>query len=166
MHNNQKLLKSSRRYAKDIPKCLHQRPHDFVVHIMRRLGSARELLQVPDHYNNQVGSSPTCDCEDFHRHSYPCKHIINHWLDSEGHLNIPETDQDPWISVDLLDTGALDTEDMQVKDYVIDEVNSHPAKEQAPQPSEDLSSQLQKVRQVLDELKSWTYLTTSSDVAS
>lgn len=157
---------SSRQHITDIPQCLRQQPHDFVDHVMSRLGPARELLQYPDCYEVQVGSGPTCECEDFHRHSYPCKHILKHWLDSQGCLNIPDTDLDRWVSVDVSSSDSLGTDNVPVGDCAVEEVTTHRMKRPARKLRGNLPSQLQKVRDVLDELKDWTYRTSSSSAAN
>ena len=68
------------------------------MHVWKRLAAAKQLDHHP--YEITSGDNPTCSCEDFQRHSYPCKHILKQWITSEGELDIPNTLSDPWWSID------------------------------------------------------------------
>ena len=95
---NNKLSTQTWKYNRILPLYLHQRPHEFIVHVWKRLAAAKQLDHHP--YEITSGDNPTCSCEDFQRHSYPCKHILKQWITSEGELDIPNTLSDPWWSID------------------------------------------------------------------
>lgn len=95
---NQNLNSSTCRYSSQVPACLHQRPHRFTTHVMKRLLDARHLGDHP--YTVTTGMRPSCTCTDFQRNSYPCKHLLKTWLTSDGEVRIPATTSDPWWNID------------------------------------------------------------------
>lgn len=133
---------------------------------MRRLNAARELRAKSDTKPTLLSTNPECECEDFLRHSYPCKHIITHWIDSDGKLDIPVTDLNPWIVINTMDGS-----------FSLPSSDEHPRYSDPPHlarriehktvkaEGDDLEHKLAKIRQVVEEIKSWTYLTTSTDAA-
>ena len=119
---------------------------------MKRLDAARELSGEQDQYNSD---SARCECEDFHRHSYPCKHILKHWLDGDGNLVIPPSDLDPRITAQSISSpsGTVATTTA---------LESEPAPSEPSATTDDLMTvKLKRIRTLLDEVKSWTYLVAS-----
>jgi len=146
------MSSGSRKYAENIPSCLHERPHAFIKHIMTRLDDAMALRDQPDTYPVVLGQQPTCECKDYLRHTYPCKHIIKHWIDDNGDLHVPQLDLDPWVK---MDTGNNVSRKLH-----------HHSDCDPVQPGVRESSPVQtlrKIRSVLDQIRSWTYVTSSPE---
>lgn len=91
------MSSSNKRYNPDLPVSLHERPHAFSRHVMSRLEAAKQLQE--HQYTVTSGANPSCDCLDFQRHSYPCKHMLNSWLSGDD-LIIPSTTSNSWWSMD------------------------------------------------------------------
>ncbi|XP_067929247.1 uncharacterized protein [Watersipora subatra] len=168
---NIRFSSMSRRYAKDIPAALHNRPHDFVKHVIKRLESARELLcsNSPEQYIVDAKSSmPSCSCEDFSRHSFPCKHIIRHWFDEDGQLCIPSNlTVTPWICLDVCDGNREDnayTPPTKLSTYTEAIPQCFPNKSTSDEST--LAKLLGKIRAFADDIKSWTYNCVEKDVAN
>lgn len=85
-----------RRYNEDLPVFLHNRPRDFVHHVCSRWKSAlsfppSHIVPVDDksfsvaspdsgkyylvEFGVSDGDMPSCDCEDWKRYHWPCKHF-------------------------------------------------------------------------------------------
>lgn len=173
---NRNLSAKCRKYAKDVPECLHERPHDFVRHIMGRLQAARDLASGREStLHNSDGE--TCTCEDHARHTYPCKHMLSKWISADGSLAIPSLAMDPWITLDNYIGEIQDTEDTQnttstvsgaasADDSVRDEVETPKVILSPPKvmsATDDISAKLVILRKQLDKIKSWTYMTSSLD---
>ena len=180
---NRSFQGENRKYANNIPTCLHNRPHKFVAHVMARLNAARDKQNDPSPYTTTSGANPTCNCQDFLRHSYPCKHIIKLWLDNDGQLVLPKSNLDPWIELDCeeldvdelnVSTDASDSEFIaEPPEVILDSPSSPEAKEvilnlpssAAPDGKEKLVSTLNEIRVLNDKIKNWTYATSSLDAA-
>ena len=67
---------------------------------MRRLVGAKQLGE--HNYVITAGDSPRCTCPDLSRRSYPCKHLIQTWLNPDGELSVPDTLSNPWWTADNL----------------------------------------------------------------
>lgn len=63
---------------------------------MRRLPAAKK---VNDAHRYVVKNCDTCNCPDFQRNDYPCKHVIKTWLSADGELVVPLV-ENQWWSVD------------------------------------------------------------------
>ncbi|KAH7937211.1 hypothetical protein HPB49_008879 [Dermacentor silvarum] len=84
---------SHRNHGFDMPAYLHNRPHGFVDHMLRRLVNAEEythtdMRELPiegmfsvhserndDDVHTVDFTKPSCTCPDFRKHKYPCKHF-------------------------------------------------------------------------------------------
>lgn len=129
---------------------------------MTRLDDAKQLMEEEDSYKVELGEHPTCECPDFIRHTFPCKHIIKHWLNPEGVLRIPTNlAVNSWIT---LDSGA----ELNELNYPLHPTCQSPtftpkSTPSTPPPSEkdieeqSLVSSLSAIRSVCDQIKSWTY---------
>lgn len=95
--DNKVIVPSYKRYNTDIPEALHARPPKFIKHVMLRLPYARNMKAHNFHVSD--GTEPSCSCPDFHRHNYPCAHIIKLWILADGTLSIPQHSS-PWWNVD------------------------------------------------------------------
>lgn len=142
---------------------------------MKRLGAAKQLAQercAREPHEDLHLENSACNCEDYLRHTYPCKHILSCWIDHEGALNIPnDSVLAPWISIDPFDqddnpndlsenvsTTCTSTYDDPSNSEVI---NAHSLSE-VPKTT-DIQLSLHKLRNCLDQLKSWSYITTSKE---
>lgn len=187
LQKNRKCLQTSRKYADDVPKTLHNRPHQFVAHIMKRLDAAKQLSST-DPYNVRLGLNPSCECEDFMRHSYPCKHIIKYWINGEGILEIPDNLLlNSWIVLDstvsadvaMHESGRCETLDLEPSpslqslcpspssgnpDSVAFNARTPLSPKNTSQPA--LLKSLSEIRRVCDHIKSWTYNCSDLDVAN
>ena len=129
------------------------------------------------------GDRPSCTCVDFLRNSYPCKHIIANWLMPDGGLCIPETDANPWWTLDPVvlptDSASADiqhaTEDpfpgspISASLASDDDDVSHlpPAQPVVIQADDDDANTVnEKIREILNILKSYTYLNTDASHAN
>lgn len=72
---------TSRTYNSEVPAWLHDRPHNFVLACMKRLSHPSETIsQAGNEF--YVGIHPVnikipmCDCEDWWRTGWPCKHML------------------------------------------------------------------------------------------
>ncbi|XP_077528080.1 uncharacterized protein LOC144139664 [Haemaphysalis longicornis] len=82
-----------RQYKDAVPAFLHNRPHSFIRHMLRRLVNAEEytrsdIRELPtegafavqserddDEAHTVEFCKPLCTCPDFAKHKYPCKHF-------------------------------------------------------------------------------------------
>lgn len=172
---NQKLMTTCRKYSKDIPIALYQRPHPFIKHVMSRIGLSKlipkETLQG---YNTSVES---CDCYDFSNNSYPCKHIIHLWTDQSGRFAVPDgCNLRPWIEVDssVVGEASIGFPHVHVHDpQPLSPLDNHSFSDTEPPQSielpstesstSNLTSALSDLRQKLDMFKAWTYRTESAE---
>lgn len=93
--NNVRSLSTAKRYNKQIPKFLHNRPRSFIQHCLSRMPPQKNVkadkIKQCDQDNFQVASEdgasvytvsfedviPTCSCPDFWANKIlPCKHIL------------------------------------------------------------------------------------------
>lgn len=71
-------------YHENIPVYLHNRPKKFVQHCIQRTGELKEneILRLEDNGHFRVRTylvdttCPSCQCEDFRKTGWPCKHIL------------------------------------------------------------------------------------------
>lgn len=168
---NKDLMKSARRYSSAIPPCLHERPHKFVLHIMKKLESARSIEKSSLlRYETTLSH---CRCYSFANYSFPCKHIVSTWL-TDGELqDIPTSSLSPWIEIDkkvaLPDSPSssspsrISTKEHGARIQLAAESDSETSKSPVDNVTEDisLSSILGQIRQSLEQIKSWTYRTDS-----
>jgi hypothetical protein len=135
---------------------------------MKRLQSAKSIRSsgVPCSYEVIDSDNPSCTCEDFMRHSFPCKHILSRWIDEHGNLTIPSSNLDPWITRDdgspsynepVAETGHMQSQ--QSSGLPFDDTDTV---ENTADNTPGLEPLLQTVRKQIDFIKSWTYLTVSS----
>lgn len=99
------------------------------------------------------------------RNSYPCKQIICGWLDAKGQLSISTTTFDLWITADLFD---------EYKAPVVDLRMDIPIQGESCEDNEDaitevsceatFNKKLADIRNTLDMLKSWAFITSSGKV--
>lgn len=128
---------------------------------MRRLDAARQLLDTQD--TGYDADTSSCTCEDFYRNTYPCKHILRHWLDEDGNLSIPSSDLDPWISTQPLPTSDQESSGLPDHEHEHDDCveSAAPREAAATLSSNAMNDQLKDIRSIIENLKSWTYLTNS-----
>ena len=179
--DNQNLSKFNRRYSRNVPASLHQRPHRFIKHILRRLPAAKQL--TAQEYMVTEGDNPRCKCPDFSRHSFPCKHIIKTWLTDDGELVIPDTLSNPWWTTDSsviptvhnakyqCQTTAYSPEPSIDTDNVNDDVPSgeetvkHIQEGQVMKKKEEIDKIHSYIRESLKQMVGFTYENTSIETA-
>ena len=120
---NNKLASTITTYNANIPTYLHERPHNFVKHMLKRQDVAKTIRksnikcednskgifkftsQTPgskEEYNVNL-SLPSCNCFDFRRTVWPCKHILAmfYHFNSWSWENLPKSyTNNPFISID------------------------------------------------------------------
>ena len=104
MELNTRCIDQYRRYNTNVPKYLHNKPHQLLEHWMKQITSAEEFqlgeikevdnqcgvfeikAQSKDRWYNLSSSSgdimPNCECLYFGRNGLPCKHffaVFNHF---------------------------------------------------------------------------------------
>lgn len=154
---NKTMTESTRKYSDNIPESLRNRPAEFIKHIMSRLQDARELDLKTIKYQISMEQNPTCSCIDFSRKSYPCKHIIAHWLDEDGVLTLPDDKSQIWWTVD---EEIGNTNDISQAASPEECTNPSPknhitSKNQAKSTKPKVANEL---RAILEEIKQATYL--------
>ncbi|XP_037558037.1 uncharacterized protein LOC119435183 [Dermacentor silvarum] len=102
---------SHRNHGFDMPAYLHNRPHGFVDHMLRRLVNAEEythtdMRELPikgmfsvhserndDDVHTVDFTKPSCTCPDFRKHKYPCKHfcVVFKYSDRWGFSSLPQS---------------------------------------------------------------------------
>lgn len=100
-----------RQYSENVPAYLHNRPHGFVKHMLRRLVNAEEytptdMEELPvegvftvhsersdDDLYTVDFTKPSCTCPDFRKHKYPCKHfcVVFKYSDRWGFSSLPQS---------------------------------------------------------------------------
>ncbi|KAH8009501.1 hypothetical protein MRX96_039606 [Rhipicephalus microplus] len=100
-----------RQYSENVPAYLHNRPHGFVKHMLRRLVNAGEytptdMEELPvegvftvhsersdDDLYTVDFTKPSCTCPDFRKHKYPCKHfcVVFKYSDRWGFSSLPQS---------------------------------------------------------------------------
>ncbi|KAH7937575.1 hypothetical protein HPB49_013195 [Dermacentor silvarum] len=100
-----------RQYSENIPAYLHNRPHGFVKHMLRRLVNAEEynhtdmkelpieaMFSVPSERSDDDVytvdfTKPSCTWPDFRKHKYPCKHfcVVFKYSDRWGFSSLPQS---------------------------------------------------------------------------
>ncbi|XP_049275674.1 uncharacterized protein LOC125756178 [Rhipicephalus sanguineus] len=100
-----------RQYSENVPAYLHNRPHGFVKHMLRRLVNAEEYTHTDMKELSTEGmfsvhsersdddvytvdfTKPSCTCPDFRKHKYPCKHfcVVFKYSDRWGFSSLPHS---------------------------------------------------------------------------
>ncbi|KAH7964381.1 hypothetical protein HPB51_027380 [Rhipicephalus microplus] len=100
-----------RQYSENVPAYLHNRPHGFVKHMLRRLVNAEQytptdMEELPlkvclrihsersdDDLYTVDFTKPSCTCPDFRKHKYPCKHfcVVFKYSDRWGFSSLPQS---------------------------------------------------------------------------
>ncbi|CAN7939495.1 unnamed protein product [Ixodes hexagonus] len=91
-HSTTSFSQEYRSYHSYVPEYLHNRPHKVTKHVMSRLATAGDYsleniqltdesgtfrvrsMTCPTTSHRVTFASPSCSCNDFLRHSLPCKH--------------------------------------------------------------------------------------------
>ncbi|XP_021366093.1 uncharacterized protein LOC110458632 [Mizuhopecten yessoensis] len=93
IERNVQCLEGHRSYHTDVPNFLVGRPKAFVSHCMTRLSlastddvtyqqveegnfSVRSRESDRSYSVTLIGKMPSCNCPDFHKHQWPCKHML------------------------------------------------------------------------------------------
>ncbi|XP_067934867.1 uncharacterized protein [Watersipora subatra] len=169
---NFQLSHRSRRYNKLVPKCLQERPHSMIKHVMARLKDAKGLVGTEMAYTIELEKNPQCSCEDFYRHHYPCKHLLSKWINSHGELQLPEIYSNQWWTMDtnILDSvthNPAEPEDMLPPNHTDSDLPERQMEETTSDaiPSMPLPKVLDTIRTCLDNLRSLTYNITDDNTA-
>jgi len=189
---NVQFSEAYRVYNKELPAFLHNRPRDFVEHVCKRWTSAgdmpasnvRQLTDVDfavtssdsgNVYRVHLGqhdTMPFCECYDWSRSHWPCKHMLSifrHTQYSWDDLCLMYRDS-PFFGIDseLFDmepsfsqTAADDTQDVS---YVDDDVDVHGDSEEHHQPP--VTSLAARCRERLRWLQDATYICTDHTALS
>ena len=120
---NYKMASDLTSYNSNVPSYLYDRPHDFVKHVLIKMSVARTIeknqircldimrglfrfkSQTPgsiEIYNIDL-SLPTCECYDFRRTVWPCKHILAIFVhyDNWNWQKLPKSYTDsPFFTID------------------------------------------------------------------
>ncbi|KAL3229415.1 hypothetical protein MRX96_023600 [Rhipicephalus microplus] len=100
-----------RQYSENVPAYLHNRPHGFVKHMLRWLVNAEECTPTNMEELSVEGvftvhsersdddlytvdfTKPSCNCPDFRKHKYLCKHfcVVFKYSDRWGFSSLPQS---------------------------------------------------------------------------
>ena len=197
IQSNLKLSSSYRKYNDNIPEWLQERPHNFIKHVLQRLHTAqseytKEDVNILSKLKYQVKSfagpiehpwyivnfaDPSCECADWDKHHFPCKHmcaLFQHHIVSWNDLATSYRES-PFLKRDLTvdGTNLVDDEDMPSQTIATNdhEVNCDTrekglAHNTLPLPTRKKDTSLSLQKKVRNELKEINDITFDCDDAN
>ncbi|KAL3182944.1 hypothetical protein MRX96_006740 [Rhipicephalus microplus] len=162
-----------RQYSENVPAYLHNRPHGFVKHMLRRLVNAEkytptDMEELPIEGVFTVHSErsdddlytvdfckPSCICPDFRKHKYPCKHfcVVFKYSDRWGFSSLPQSYLNrPQITLGSCPESETSSEIPLVNQPSPSEVSSQDLVKQPPSVSElhkSITEELEKCSSLL-----------------